>query len=612
MQLDELLNQLDIGEDQDIEFKAASEHGLPKSIWETVSAFANTSGGYIVLGVAQNKDKLEIVGVKNPNNLRKIFWDTHNNPEKLSQPLCQESDIQILTVGERQLLIIHVPQALRTQKPIYINNNPATGAYKRNYEGDYRCTKGEISQMLRDASDEPQDARILEGFGLEDLDTETLTAFRNRFRSREPTHPFLEGNDKSLLQQIGGWQRNRITGKEGLTLAGLLMFGRERSILDALPWYHVDYQERLSDDPDERWTYRLTVDGKWQANLFNFFFRVYPRLVADLDLPFKLDEYAVRLGETPVHVAVREALVNTLIHADYQTSKPIIVVKKRDEFIFDNPGLLRISLEKLYLDGGVSDPRNPHLQKMLSLLGMGEKAGSGFQKILRAWREQHWFKPLVLEQSKLGMTRLWLRLASMIPTDVEQTLRQVVGTAYPKLSDFDRTILMLAHKLETIGNSDVRNYLDKHPREIGEHLKELVNKNWLSQDGHGRGTRYRLPISSGHLVESSGHLVESSGHLVESSGHLVESSEDYEKLKNIALRIRVTGKTDQALLQETILKLCANHYLTIKQLAELLNRKPESLRKHYINPMVDKKLLELRYSDKLNHPQQAYKAIIGG
>ena len=109
--------------------------------------------------------------------------------------------------------------------------------------------------------------------------------------------------------------------------------------------------------------------------------------------------------------------------------------------------------------------------------------------------------------------------------------------------------------------------------------------------GIGRGTRYRLPMNSGHLVESS---------------------EDYEKLKNIAVKIRTTGKTAQALLQETILKLCANHYLTIKQLAELLNRKPESLRKHYINPMVDKKLLELRYPDKLNHPQQAYKAMMGG
>ena len=594
MQLDELLNQLDIGEDQDIEFKAASEHGLPKSIWETISAFANTSGGYIVLGIAQNKNKLEMVGVKNPNHLRKTFWDTHNNPEKLSVPLCQESDIQVLTVGEQTLLIIHVPQALRTQKPVYVNNNPTTGAYKRNYEDDYRCTKGEISQMLRDASDEPQDARILEGFGLEDLDTETLIAFRNRFRSREPTHPFLESDDKTLLQQVGGWQRNRATGKEGLTLAGLLMFGRERSILDALPWYHVDYQERLSDDPDERWTYRLTVDGKWQANLFNFFFRIYPRLVTDLNLPFKLDEHAVRLGETPVHVAVREALVNTLIHADYHTSKPIIVVKKRDEFIFDNPGLLRIPLEKLYLDGGVSDPRNPHLQKMLSLLGIGEKAGSGFQKILRAWREQHWFKPLVVEQPKLGMTRLWLRLASMIPTIVEQTLQQVVGTSYPKLSEFDRTILMLTHKLETIGNTDIRNYMGKHSREVGEHLKYLVNQNWLIQEGHGRGARYRLPTTNSEQYNLN------SGHLTERSGH-------YEELQGIASIVKATGRAQRDLIQETILKLCAVDYLTIKQLADLLNRSPESLRKHYINSMVNKKLLELRYPEKINHPQQGYR-----
>ena len=82
------------------------------------------------------------------------------------------------------------------------------------------------------------------------------------------------------------------------------------------------------------------------------------------------------------------------------------------------------------------------------------------------------------------MTRLWLRLASIIPTEVEQALCQVVGTAYPKISDFDRTILMLTHKLGAIGNSDIRNYMDKHPREIGEHLKYLVNQNLLKQDGH--------------------------------------------------------------------------------------------------------------------------------
>lgn len=615
MQLDELLNRLDVGEDQDIEFKAASEHGLPKSIWETISAFANTSGGHIVLGIAQNKNKLEIAGVKNPNHLRKIFWDTHNNPEKLSVPLCQESDVQVLTVADHHLLVIHVPRALRTQKPVYINNNPTTGTYKRNYEGDYRCNRAEINQMLRDAGDEPQDSKILGGFDLGDLDGETLNSFRNRFGSREMTHPFLAGDDKSLLQQIGGWRKDRNTNQEGLTLAGLLMFGRERSILDALPWYHIDYQEKLSDNPDERWNYRLTLDGKWQANIFNFFFRVYPRLVADLAIPFKLDEHAVRLGETPVHVAVREALVNTLIHADYQTSKPIIIIKKRDEFIFDNPGLLRVPLEKLYIDGGISDPRNPNLQKMLSLLGLGEKAGSGFQKILHAWRDQHWFKPLVVEQAKLGMTRLWLRLASMIPTDVEETLRLVVGSKYSQLTDFDRIILMLAHKLETIGNSDVRNYLDKHPREIGEHLKDLVNKNWLIQDGHGRGTRYRLPIaSSGHYTSNSGYYSQNSEHLDlksehynQNSEHLDLKSEHYAKLFNIAAPVRNKGKVSKETMISTILLLCADDYLSLKELAVLLDRQSDSLRNHYINNMINDDLLVLRYPSTLNHPDQRYK-----
>ncbi len=67
----------------------------------------------------------------------------------------------------------------------------------------------------------------------------------------------------------------RLTGKEGVTVAGLIMFGCERSILEALPHYHLDYQEKLSHDPETRWTYRLTLDGTWEPNLFNFYYRVY-------------------------------------------------------------------------------------------------------------------------------------------------------------------------------------------------------------------------------------------------------------------------------------------------------------------------------------------------
>src|SRR6185312_3845943 len=146
----------------------------------------------------------------------------------------------------------------------------------------------------------------------------TINAFRQRFRSRDPDHTFLSLDDKHLLTMLGAWHHDRETGEKGLTLAGLLMFGRERSILDALPYYQLDYREQLSEDPDQRWTYRLTLDGKWEPNLFNFYYNVYGRLVRDLEIPFVLNSDSVRLGETHIHEALREALVNTLIHADHQ------------------------------------------------------------------------------------------------------------------------------------------------------------------------------------------------------------------------------------------------------------------------------------------------------
>jgi ATP-dependent DNA helicase RecG len=76
MTIEELLDSLQLGEDQDVEFKAA-QGGFPKSVWETVSAFANTSGGNIILGVVENNGEFEIVGINKPQTLIKDFWDTH-------------------------------------------------------------------------------------------------------------------------------------------------------------------------------------------------------------------------------------------------------------------------------------------------------------------------------------------------------------------------------------------------------------------------------------------------------------------------------------------------------------------------------------------------------
>jgi predicted HTH transcriptional regulator len=119
-----------------------------------------------------------------------------------------------------------------------------------------------------------------------------------------------------FLERIGAWGKNRDEGYSGLRLAGLLMFGRAEVIRDALPHYMVDYQERAEAKTERRWIDRLVPDGSWSGNVYDFFRKVYQKLNADLKVPFQLLA-GQRIEDTPVHEALREALVNTLIHADF-------------------------------------------------------------------------------------------------------------------------------------------------------------------------------------------------------------------------------------------------------------------------------------------------------
>ena len=614
MELENLIEKINIGEDYDLECKA-SQDKLTNDIWKTVSAFANTNGGYIILGITEKKHKFTLNGVNNSIQQKKDFWSTHNNPQKLNFPICRESDITITQIDEKEIVIIKVPQANRTQRPIYINNNPITGTYKRNFDGDYLCREDEVQQMLRDKSNEPQDYQILDNFEIDDLDPETLKAFRQRFSNREPDHLWLALDDRELLYKLGGYKKDRNTDKQGLTLAGLLMFGRESSILEAFPRYHLDYQEKRSHDPEERWTYRITLDGKWEANLFNFYYRVYGRLVNDLDVPFKLDRDSVSQGETHVHQALREALVNSLIHADHSSTRPLTIVKSQDVFLFSNPGRLRIPIDKVY-EGGVSDPRNPKLQKMFQMVGLGEKAGSGFPKILRAWKEQEWLIPLVSEKLDLDMTTVALPMIGLIPENVEKELREVVGDNYCNLSELDRIILVLAHKFEKISNSDIQRYSQEHRTDIGDCLKHLVDNGWLKKSGHGRWTYYTLPnntqadlfsLSPQSDRANCDHLDSSSDHLQPSSDHLDSSSDHWEKLIAIAKPVRDKGNAPKKLVEQTILELCQDRYLTQQQLAEILNRSPITLRTSYLSRMIQQKSLQLKYPDKPTHPDQGYQ-----
>lgn len=372
--LDDILRAAQIGETTDWEFKSA-RGGFPGSFWETYSAMANTEGGVVVLGVAEREDAAHLDGLtpEQIGRYQKILWDGLNNRGQLNVNLVEPHDVEVIDVAGIQLLVIRIPRATRTQRPVHLSGNPFGHTYRRRHEGDYRCSDAEVRRMLSDADPEPADHRILPAFGFGDLDAPSLVQYRQRLRAAKGgDHPWLVLPDREFLERLGGWRRDRATGAEGVTLAGLLMFGKELAIRDpeAVSGYFVDYREKL--DPELRWTDRIYPDGTWEANLFQFYQRAWPKLAAGLPTPFRL-EGAERRDVTPAHEALREAFVNALIHADYAGAGGIVVERHADRFAMENPGTLLVSLEQ-YLRGGVSECRNKALQQMFLMIGGGERA----------------------------------------------------------------------------------------------------------------------------------------------------------------------------------------------------------------------------------------------
>ena len=401
------------GERVTLECKKATK-GVPNSLWDTYSAFANTYGGTILLGVVEHMDeqdntkRFEIVGVEDADKIRKDLWNTVNSREKVNINLLYDDDIQTIDVDGKKVIAINVPRADYTVRPVYINNNLSRGTFKRNHEGDYHCTEQELKMMLRDANEAGNDGLLLEYYTMDDIDIPTLERFRQMFQNLHPEHQWNSAEHKEFLTNFGGYTRDRRTGKEGLTMAGLLMFGKGLPVRERFDNLRMDYIDKSNLIGDQRYSDRLTYDGTWENNLFNFIRMVIPKLTRDLPHPFSMDG-VVRKNDTLQAKAVREAVTNMVIHSDFMVNGVLKVEKYDDCFVLTNPGLLKLPIEQIY-KGGESKARNQRMQNMLRMIGYGENLGSCFPLILNAWNEKHWIKPKLQEQPELMQVKLTLHI----------------------------------------------------------------------------------------------------------------------------------------------------------------------------------------------------------
>ncbi len=389
------------------------------------------------------------------------LYDNVGEDEELALKFLKDDDVETFSVAgtDDVIMVIWVPSAKREQKPVYINDGLFGGTFRRNWEGDYHCTRLQIKTMLRDQADETMDMEVLEEAEIKDLNQDSIRGYRNSHKSFKPGHPFERLDDNEYLRVIGAAGFSKNDKKLHPTAAGMLMFGNEYDIVRYFPEYFLDYRE--NPDTVIRWTDRLqSSSGEWSGNVFDFYFRVYNKITKDIKVPFRM-EGGFRVDDTPVHRALREALANCMINTDFYGKYGVLIVKEEDKIVFENPGYIRLGKEQMRR-GGKSDPRNKSLMKMFNLIDIGEHAGSGVPNIFNVWEDEEWEEPDIKESFDPDRTSLILKFVkkqAIKTSDKKQAIKTSDKKQAIKTKNNQKKIRLYLQENETAKTREIADLL---------------------------------------------------------------------------------------------------------------------------------------------------------
>ena len=380
MTREEVVSRLKGREWSDIEFKEART-AAPKTAYETVSAFANTGGGWLVFGVRDRGGAFEVVGVDEVDKVQGEFLSTLRSG-KVNRTI--DVGEQVIGIDGKTLLVFRVPESPRHEKPICLDGDIRRTFFRRG-GGDERCTLDEIQRFLRDSAPDRFDEQAVDDLAAETFyDPASLDWYRRRFDERRPG----AGGAPSPVEFLHEWgfvvERG---GRLVPVLAAVLLFGRPRHLRRALRRPVVDCQFINADygswTTDQRWFDRVVVE----ENLVQAWFVLSERYDKHADHPFRLDPATLRRNdEPPDYIPFREAAINLLIHQDYgDWGRKASIRFFRDRIVFWNPGDAFAATDELF-NPTDKQVRNPVLVDAFRRIGLSEQAGTGMRAIFRHWQ----------------------------------------------------------------------------------------------------------------------------------------------------------------------------------------------------------------------------------
>jgi ATP-dependent DNA helicase RecG len=495
-----------------------------------------------------------------------------------------------------------------------------------------------------DYSSVPQDNVILEHYGVNELNFESIKNYRDKFSAIKPNHPWNGLETKEFLYKIGAWGKVRNTNEEGLTLAGLLMFSEERIITEVLPQYFLEYRESLEETLNGNWSKRFTSqDGTWSGNVFDFYFKTSADLAVDFN-DLRQNNNLTLSDETAAISCLHESLINALVHSDYYGEGGVVIEKEKNLFRFSNPGLFRISVDQA-LEGNISNLRNPNLFKMFILIGLCKRTGSGLKNMETTWKDYGEDAFDLIQVPESERTILTLHVKSNLLEEVQQ-IEEIVETEEHELflfpeeepvnEDFADQESSVNNGRNSMNNSgDSVNKESNSMNNDGDIIKrgnKSVNNNdnsynnkdnsYNSENNSGikennSYNKEEKPFVSAFNSDNSGVHATNEQEIdrvtsdlkveqKEEKADFASSKEMEEELWGISEIARKKRRLKPSVMEEVIVRLCSKKPLMLKELAHLLERTPDGLRNNYLAKLLNKGEIRLKYPDQLNHPKQAY------
>ena len=614
----EIFDQLNsIDENVRIDAKKASE--IDKSIMETVCAFANEpglGGGYLLLGAVRTgfKDGLPLYVPENIENPDKIQNDVTTQCSSMFNVRIRPQ-IEIEIVEGKTVLVVKIDEAPEAQKPIYlVSRGLPQGAFRRVGSSDQKCTEDDMRIFYSSA--ESFDSTIVKGATLDDIDENAVESYRKLREKVNPDAEELTYNDKDLLMALRACEKEK-DGNLILTYTGLVVFGKSMSLRRLLPALRVDYirvsGNRWIENPDKR--FETTIDMR--GPLILLVNRALNAIKDDLPKGFELKNGNLQ-ADTPIDLpndALREALVNAFIHCSFRLNQPIQIIRYSNRLEIINPGFSLKSPETLGEPGSVQ--RNPFISTIFHDTNLAETKGSGIRS-MRGHMKKAGMMPPTFESNR-SANQFTARLLLHHLLDNE-TIQWLASYADYSLNNEQRLALVFVREVGAIDNITYRQLnSDINNQKASFDLHDLCTKGLLEQKGQSRSTYY---IAGGSFVNSrandalnsraSGENSRAGGE--NSRANQENSRADRENSRAIPETLiekckKLKKWESSKKMKSLVIELCEIMPLSISEIAEIINRKPESVRYLYVNPLIESGKLFHTIPEMLNHPDQKYTTV---